>query len=43
MRTWAFEVYAYYAFPFQVIIPLLMLITAEIKAKVAKKENTKAM
>ena len=43
MRTWAFEVYAYYAFPFQVIIPLLMLITAEIKAKVAKKENTKFM
>jgi spore germination protein KB len=43
MRNWAFEVYAYYAFPFQVIIPILMLITAEVKVRVAKKENTKAM
>jgi spore germination protein KB len=43
MRNWAFEAYPYYAFPFQVILPLLMLITAEIKIRLHKKQETKAM
>jgi spore germination protein KB len=33
MRDWAFKIYPYYAFPFQVILPLFIWITAEIKAK----------
>jgi spore germination protein KB len=43
MRTWAFEVYPYYAFPFQVIIPLLMLLIAEIKVRFDKKQTSKSM
>ena len=43
MRNWAFEVYAYYAFPFQVIIPIIMLLMAEINVRIAKKQATKAM
>lgn len=38
MRSWAFEVYSYYAFPFQVIIPLLMLLIAEIKGRINKNK-----
>jgi spore germination protein KB len=33
MQYWAFKVYAYYAFPFQVIIPVFLLILAEIKMR----------
>lgn len=33
MVSWAFKVYSYYAFPFQVILPIIIWITAEIKAK----------
>ncbi|MCX7884069.1 MAG: endospore germination permease [Caloramator sp.] len=33
MMEWAFLVYKYYAFPFQVIIPLIILIIAKIKTK----------
>jgi len=33
MRNWAFKVYPYYAFPFQVIIPLIIWIIAEIKVR----------
>lgn len=33
MQEWAFLVYKYYAFPFQVIIPLIILIAAKIKIK----------
>jgi spore germination protein KB len=33
MQEFAFKVYAYYAFPFQVIIPALLLIIAEIKMR----------
>ncbi|MCX7921970.1 MAG: endospore germination permease [Clostridia bacterium] len=36
MRYWAFKVYAYYAFPFQVIIPILLLVAAEIKVRKRK-------
>lgn len=31
MRAWAFDIYRYYAFPFQVIIPILLLLIAEWK------------
>ncbi|MCX8131313.1 MAG: endospore germination permease [Clostridia bacterium] len=37
MRYWAFKVYAYYAFPFQVIFPLLIWILAEVKTKKIQK------
>jgi spore germination protein KB len=33
MKDWAFMIYPYYAFPFQVIIPIIMLIAAEIKTR----------
>lgn len=33
MQKWAFSTYAYYAFPFQAIIPVLMLILAKIKLR----------
>ena len=33
MQEFAFEVYKYYAFPFQVILPLIIWIGAEIKAR----------
>jgi spore germination protein KB len=31
MRYWAFKVYSYYAFPFQVIIPLIIWVVLEVK------------
>lgn len=43
MRKWAFDVYTYYAFPFQVIIPILLLVTAEIKIRLNKKETSSSM
>jgi spore germination protein KB len=33
MTFWAFKVYPYYAFPFQVLIPVLLWLAAEIKAR----------
>ncbi|MHB8065980.1 MAG: GerAB/ArcD/ProY family transporter [Ruminiclostridium sp.] len=33
MKYWAFKVYPYYAFPMQVILPILIWIFAEIKSK----------
>jgi spore germination protein KB len=33
MRYWAFKVYPYYAFPMQVILPIMIWIMAEIKAR----------
>lgn len=33
MQLWAFRVYPYYAFPFQVIIPVIILISVEIKKR----------
>lgn len=33
MSYWATKIYKYYAFPFQIIIPLIMLIVLEIKVK----------
>lgn len=40
MKFWAFKVYAYYAFPFQVIFPLVIWVAAEIKTR-KKSEITK--
>jgi spore germination protein KB len=34
-RRWAFEVWPYYAFPFQVVIPLLTLIAIKLRKKAA--------
>lgn len=39
MEYWAFKVYPYYAFPMEVIIPIMIWITAEIKVKKAAKLN----
>jgi spore germination protein KB len=33
MKEWAFNIYSYYAFPMQVVLPIVIWITAEIKAK----------
>ncbi len=33
MKYWAFKVYEYYAFPMQVIIPVILWVLAEIKSK----------
>ena len=33
MSYWAFKVYPYYALPFQVILPIIIWILAEIKVK----------
>ena len=35
MFEWAFSTWAYYAFPFQFILPLIIWITAKFKKKVA--------
>lgn len=37
MTDWAFNVYDYYAFPFQVILPIILFITVEIKIRMKKK------
>ena len=41
MHFWAFNVYKYYAFPFQVILPMLIFITAEFKIKKEQKKKVK--
>ena len=33
MEYWAFKVYSYYAFPFQVILPIIIWILAELKVR----------
>ena len=33
MKYWAFKVYPIYAFPFQVILPIMIWITAEVKVR----------
>ncbi|MDP4087207.1 MAG: endospore germination permease [Bacillota bacterium] len=38
MAGWAFKVYAYYAFPFQVIFPIILFVTVEIKVRRGKKK-----
>jgi spore germination protein KB len=38
MKYWAFKVYPYYAFPMQVVIPIILWIFAELKAKKLKNE-----
>lgn len=38
MFYWATAIYKYYAFPFQVIIPLIILISAEIKIRSTKNK-----
>lgn len=40
MKYWAFKVYAYYAFPMQVILPIIIWIFAEIKTKKMNEKNT---
>lgn len=37
MQYWAFKVYSYYAFPMQVIFPIIIWILAEIKVRKAMK------
>lgn len=39
MKLWAFKVYPYYAFPMQVILPVIIWILAEIKARIAAKTS----
>lgn len=41
MENWAVHVYKFYAFPFQVIFPLVMLVVAEIKVSGSKKATVK--
>lgn len=39
MKFWAFKVYPYYAFPMQVILPIIIWVLAEIKARKNKNEK----
>ncbi|KUO75315.1 MAG: spore gernimation protein [Clostridia bacterium BRH_c25] len=39
MFEWAFEIWPYYAFPFQVILPLIILIAVELKARLQNKNK----
>lgn len=38
MADWAFRIYFYYAFPFQVIFPLIIFFMAELKERKRKKQ-----
>lgn len=40
MQEWAFDIYKYYAFPFQVLLPVVIWIAAELKAKRAKPDGS---
>jgi len=40
MKIWAFNVYAYYAFPMQVIIPIIIWLLAEYKTRTGKQLTT---
>jgi spore germination protein KB len=42
MKYWAFMVYPYYAFPVQVIIPVILWISAEVKIRKKLKNETKS-
>ncbi|ABZ83623.1 spore germination protein kb, putative [Heliomicrobium modesticaldum Ice1] len=42
MARWADAIYPYYAFPFQVLLPLLIWIVAEIKARAEGKKGAPA-
>jgi spore germination protein (amino acid permease) len=42
MNYWAFKVYAYYAFPMEVIIPVILWVFAEIKAKRMPNKNVQS-
>lgn len=39
MYEWAVYIYPYYAFPFQVVLPLIILIAVEIKTRLQKKDK----
>lgn len=39
MQQWAFEIWRYYAFPFQVMLPVLMLVAAELKIRLRKRKK----
>ena len=39
MKYWAFKVYPYYAFPMQVILPIIVWVIAEIKVRKINKSN----
>jgi len=39
MVEWANKIYPYYAIPFQIFIPVIVWITAEIKSKLSGKSN----
>lgn len=41
MARWAFEIWRYYAVPFQMILPILIFIGAEIKTRKNNKKSTK--
>lgn len=40
MSYWAFKVYSYYAFPMQVIIPIIVWVLAEIKMRGINRRNS---
>ncbi|MZP29643.1 endospore germination permease [Heliobacterium undosum] len=42
MSSWADAIYPYYAFPFQVLLPLLIWIVAEVKAQGEEKKGAPA-
>ena len=39
MFEWAQEIWPYYAFPFQVVLPLIILIAVEVKARLQKRDE----
>lgn len=41
MFEWAQDIWPYYAFPFQVIFPLILFVAVEGKARLQKKEDSK--
>ncbi len=43
MRYWAYMIYPYYAFPFQIIIPVIVWIAAEVKKKKTIKIKASAL
>jgi spore germination protein KB len=39
MKFWAFKIYPFYAFPMQVILPVIIWVLAEIKVRIAAKNS----
>lgn len=39
MFTWASKIYPYYAIPFQIILPVVILIASEITVRMVKREQ----